>query len=297
MSGFRVTQRSIASTVLSGLNTNMARLEKTQQQLSSGKLVSKASDAPGAAAAAMSFRSDLSTLNQYARNADDGVGWLDTADSSLQAVYSYVSKARDLASQGMTSGSYGSPEAREALANEVDQIRQAVIGLANTTYLDRPIFGGTTNKQIAFNQDGSYAGDSGSVERTVSANTKVRVDADAEDVFGTGTSQLFTVLNAISSSLRGGDTTALSADISRLDGANKQVLSGLSTTGARYNQVSQMRQAATDRSLAITSQLSNVEDIDLPKTITDMALQDTAYKAALAATAKVIQPSLIDFLR
>ena len=58
-----------------------------------------------------------------------------------------------------------------------------------------------------------------------------------------------------------------------------------------------MRQAADDRVIDLNSQLSNVEDIDLPKTITDLQLQQTAYQAALAATAKVVQPSLVDFLR
>jgi flagellar hook-associated protein 3 FlgL len=73
--------------------------------------------------------------------------------------------------------------------------------------------------------------------------------------------------------------------------------SAQSTVGARYNQVTQMQQAANDRVDALTAQLSEVEDIDLPKTITDMAMQQTAYQAALAAGAKVVQPSLVDFLR
>jgi flagellar hook-associated protein 3 FlgL len=59
----------------------------------------------------------------------------------------------------------------------------------------------------------------------------------------------------------------------------------------------QMRQAADDRVLSLTGQLSEVEDIDLPKTITELQLQQTAYQAALAATARVVQPSLVDFLR
>ncbi|HEV7962737.1 MAG TPA: flagellar hook protein, partial [Actinoplanes sp.] len=59
----------------------------------------------------------------------------------------------------------------------------------------------------------------------------------------------------------------------------------------------QMKLSAQDRLLSVTSQLSDVEDVDLPKTIMEMQLQQTAYQAALAASAKVIQPSLIDFLR
>jgi flagellar hook-associated protein 3 FlgL len=67
--------------------------------------------------------------------------------------------------------------------------------------------------------------------------------------------------------------------------------------GARYNQLTQARQAADDKVLSLTSQLSDVEDIDLPKTLTDLQLQQTAYQAALAAAGRVVQPSLVDFLR
>ena len=58
-----------------------------------------------------------------------------------------------------------------------------------------------------------------------------------------------------------------------------------------------MKDSAESRVLAVTSQLSDIEDIDLPKVIMEMQLQQTSYQAALAASAKVIQPSLIDFLR
>ena len=58
-----------------------------------------------------------------------------------------------------------------------------------------------------------------------------------------------------------------------------------------------MKDLAQDRKLSVTTQLSDIEDIDLPKTIMEMQLQQTSYQAALAASAKVIQPSLIDFLR
>jgi flagellar hook-associated protein 3 FlgL len=58
-----------------------------------------------------------------------------------------------------------------------------------------------------------------------------------------------------------------------------------------------MKQSAQDRLLTVTSQLSDIEDVDLPKTIMEMQLQQSSYQAALAASAKVIQPSLIDFLR
>ena len=58
-----------------------------------------------------------------------------------------------------------------------------------------------------------------------------------------------------------------------------------------------MKPSARDKLLSVPSQRFEVEDGDLPKTIIDAQLRETSYEAALAASAKVIQPSLIDFLR
>jgi flagellar hook-associated protein 3 FlgL len=282
--------------VLSGLQNSLSRLGDIQQQLSSGKQISRASDSPTGTVSAMQFRGDIAKLKQYSRNADDGLGWLGTADTTLTGALDQVNRVRELVLQGMSTGAAGSPDAREALATEVAGLRTSLIGLANTQYLDRPIFGGTTTGSAAFDAAGSYVGDSGSISRTVSDNTKVRVDTDAAATFGTGSGQLFTVLGKIVSDLRT-SPSSLGGDLTQLDAARGSIQSSLSSVGARYNQLTQMRQAADDRVLDLSSQLSEVEDIDLPKTLTDLQLQQTAYQAALAAGAKVVQPSLVDFLR
>jgi flagellar hook-associated protein 3 FlgL len=243
----------------------------------------------------LQFRSDISAAQQQSRNADDGIGWLGAADAALTTASDSGRHARELVLQGMTAGSGGSQESREALAAEIDNIRTELIGTANTTYLDRPIFGGTTGGMVAYDANGAYVGDSGTVQRTVSENMKVRVDTSGPGVFGTGNTQLFKVLADVATSLRG-NPAALSGNLDNLDIALKGVRAGLSSVGARYNQVDRMRQAADNRALDIEAQLSNIEDIDLPKTLTDLSLQQTAYQAALAAGARVVQPSLVDFL-
>jgi flagellar hook-associated protein 3 FlgL len=104
------------------------------------------------------------------------------------------------------------------------------------------------------------------------------------------------VLTSIADKLRN-NPSSLDSDLTRLDAVTDSMKTGLSQIGARYNRVENMRNAADDRILTLNSQQSEVEDIDLPATIMEMQLQQTAYQAALYATAKVIQPSLVDFLR
>ena len=293
---FRVTERSIATNVLTGLQGNLSRLGDTQQRLSSGKQINRPSDSPIGTVASMQYRSEIATTRQYSRNADDGVGWLGTADTALSSVVDLVNRARDQVLQGMSAGSAGTQDAREALATEIDNLRNQAIGLANSTYLDRPVFGGTTAGRAAYDSNGGYIGDSGTVQRTVGANLKVRVDTDGNAVLGSGGSSVFKVLADVADDLRN-NPSALKADLDRIDQVSGTLHAAQSSVGARYNQLTQARQAADDKVLSLTSQLSDVEDIDLPKTLTDLQLQQTAYQAALAAAGRVVQPSLVDFLR
>jgi flagellar hook-associated protein 3 FlgL len=292
----RVTGNSIAARVLSNLQHNLSGVGKIQEQLSSGKLINRPSDSPTGAVSAMQLRGEMRTVQQYERNADDGLNWLSTIDTTLTSSLTQMTRVRDLTLQGMSSGAAGSTEARHALAAEVDNIRESLISLANTTYLGRPVFGGTTDTGKAFNGDGTWAGNTGVVKRTVGDGAQVDVNVDGTVVFGTGTQQLFTILSDISTHLKY-DPSKLGADLDRLDIASGVVKTQLADVGARYNRVEHMHGAAGNRLLDLTSQLSEVEDIDLPYTIMQMQLQQTAYEAALASTAKVIQPSLIDFLR
>jgi flagellar hook-associated protein 3 FlgL len=296
MTAYRVTERSIATKVLVGLQGNLKRMGDIEAQLSSGKLISKPSDSPTGTVAAMQYRSEMAATKQYSRNSDDALGWLGTVDGSVTTVISQVMRVRDLVLTGMSSGAGGSDDARAALAAEADQLRTSTLGVANTKYLDRPVFGGTTAGGVAFDATGSYVGDNGVVQRTVGDNARVPVATPGTDFFGTGPDQLFTVMASVANNLRT-NPAGLSADLERLDAAMKTLQSAQSTAGARYNQVTQMQQAANDRLDALEAQLSEVEDIDLPKTIISMKMQETSYQAALAAGAKVVQPSLVDFLR
>jgi flagellar hook-associated protein 3 FlgL len=295
----RVTHNTIASSVLANLQGNISRLGETQQRLSSGKQINRPSDSPGGTVSAMEMRSQIATNKQYVRNADDGEGWLNAADTALQNASDQVIRARGLVLQGMSTGSNG-PQARQALADEIRHIRESIRGIANTSYLDRPVFAGSTKEPeaypAAYPAPVVFNGDGADVMRTVGANTKVPVNVDGGIVFGDAADSIFHVLDDIATALET-DPSALSGELARLDAKATSIRTGLSTVGARTNQLERMRRTADDTILNITKSLSDVEDVDLPQTITELQLQQTAYQAALAAGARVVQPSLVDFLR
>ncbi|SES39319.1 flagellin [Actinokineospora terrae] len=295
MTGFRVTEQSTSAKVLAGLRTSQNNVDRLREQMTTGKQVAKPSDSPTGVVSAMQVRSDIATRDRYDRSATDGIARLSTAENALSTGSDLLNRARDLVLQGMSEPALSNPSARAGIAVEVRSLRENMISVANTTYLDRPVFGGTTDKTSAFLDTGVYQGDTGSVQRRVGDSTQVRVDVSA-DVFGTSAGNVFDVLASIATGLETNPAT-LSGDLDRLDLAKSRVTNELAGVGSRYSQLTAAQDTASTQVLALTGRLSEIEDIDMAKAVIDLQTQTAGYQAALAATARVVQPSLLDFLR
>jgi flagellar hook-associated protein 3 FlgL len=292
----RVTQQSISRSSLANLQANLNRSAKLQEQMTSGKLLNRPSDSPTGTVTSLSLRSQISAQEQYAANAQDGTAWLNVQDSTLQSVNQVLQRVRELTVHGSNSGALDTG-ARQAIAAEITALRSNLTGLANTSYLGRPVFGGTTAGGQAFDPASyAYVGDSGDVSRRVDDRTRVPVGSVGSTIFGDGPTSVFALLDQLASDVVAAPS-ALASDLGALDGRMGTVMNALTDVGARTNQLEQALTAATDKALDLRSTLTGVEDIDLPSVIIDLQLQQTTYQAALSATAKAIQPTLMDFLR
>jgi flagellar hook-associated protein 3 FlgL len=296
----------MARTSLQGLNRNLEQVGKLQEQLTSGRLISKPSDSPTGTNKAMQTRAEQASVDQQARNITDATGWLDQTDSALQSMLTITHRIRDLTVQGLNTGS-GSDTSRAALATEVASLREGLLALANGTLGGRPLFGGVTAGSTAYDTAGNYVGTTlGStgapVTRQVSDMESVRIDITGQEIFGTNTSadpDLFAVVDSIAKNLATSppDATALTGQLAALDARTDVMLTGVADIGSRSKRVELAQQVNADRSLTLSAQLAATENVDLPNTIMRLQMQQTGYEAALSATAKVISPTLLDYLR
>lgn len=295
----RVTQNSVTSLMLAGLQANQARLGTLQQQLSSGRQITKPSDDPVGTDQAMQFRTQLSRNDQYTRNGQDGLSWLGTADNALHGGVTILQRLQTLVTQGASTGS-GGPTSRAALSSEVSSLKQEMLGVANTSYLGRPIFGGTTSNTAAYTQDGSgivsYQGDSGTVLRSVGDATKVQVNVDNTAAFGAPGTDVFAMFDQITNDLQSNPNN-LTNDLSLISTALDRMTNAQATEGSAYNRVTSMMTASTSQTLTLTGRLSDVEDVDSAKAATEMAMQQASYQAALSSMSNILQLSLTQFLK
>jgi flagellin-like hook-associated protein FlgL len=292
----RITQRAVALTSLQGLNRNLDSLGKLQQQLTSGRLISAPSDSPTGTNRAMQTRFDQAAVAQQARNITDAKGWLEQTDSALQEMLDTARTVRDLTVQGSSTGSMN-PASAQAISTEVASLREGLLSLANRSIGGRPLFGGVTPGTKAYDASGAYVGLAGPpVTRRVSDTEVVRVDTAGPAAFGPAGADIFAIADSIATDVVG-NPAALATHLADLDTVMKTMQTALADVGARAARVDREEQVNSDRSLTLSSQLAETENIDLPNTIMRLEMQKTGYQAALSATAQALQPTLLDYLR
>ena len=291
----RVTTTTQMLNAQRALQLNQQRQAQLYDQATSQKQLTKPSDDPTATASALSVRADQATTAQYQRNADNGDAWLASTDSALTGVEAILRRARDLTVQGANDGAL-SPEAKEAIANELDGLKKNLLSLANSTYLGRTVFAGTSDAGVAFQPDYSYTGAAGStVERRVGPDTTVRVDADGAAVFGTGSSSVFALIDDTVSDLRTG--VNVGPRLGQLDERMKAVVGAHAEVGGSQTRIDKAKDTLAVGATSLESQRAGLEDVDLSRVLLDLKTQDVNYQTALAVTARVLQPTLMDFLR
>ncbi|WP_085367404.1 flagellar hook-associated protein FlgL [Leifsonia sp. NCR5] len=291
----RVTNATQTLSAQNNLQASLQRQTALYDQATSRRLLNRPSDDPTATASALGVRSDQAANAQYARNADNGDAWLTTADSTLTSVEAIMNRVRDLTVQGSNDGAL-SPEAKEAVATELDGLKKSLLSLANTTYLGRTVFAGNSNAGVAFQPDYTFTGVAGStVDRRVGPDSTVRVDSDGAAVFGTGASSVFALIDNTVSDLRSGVNTG--PRLGEIDNRMKAIVGEHAEIGGHQTRIDKAKDTLAVNSNSLEGQRASLEDVDLSKVLLDLKTQDVNYQTAIAVTAKVLQPTLMDFLR
>ena len=279
---------------MDSLSATQNRLARLQEQVSSGKAFQRASEDPSAVQSAMKLSSAQKRNAQAALNIDTGLLRLQTSQIHVDSVTENLLRAQSIVRQGQLASTTASE--RAALAAEIDVIRQGLSLAANSQFGGRQLFAGTSAAATAYDASGNYLGDTNQVLARIDSDSTVRTELNGTEIFGVGAANAFATLTSISSNLinnpgsLAANETALNANVATA--VNAQV-----TIASRINQLNGLGQLVADRDVNLTGALSNVQDTDLMKTIMELTLQQTGYQAALQATASVMQPSLMDFLR
>ena len=296
----RVTNSNTNAMLLRNIQSAQSDLNGIQGQLASNKRIQISSDDPAAADAAMSARATLRRSTQLQRNAGQANQWLTAASQATGSAVDDLTSARSLLVQA-SSGALDAT-ARAGIVEQLQQIRSSLLNTAETQVSGRSIFAGTA-PGAAYDASGAYTGDSGAVTMPVAPGVSIQVARTGPEVFGTANASdptngdVFQLLQSLSTSVQNGDTAAISAGLAKIDAATSRVQSVETELGSRESQLNSMMSAAKLKDQTVTSRISDLEDVDMAQATISLKAKQTAYEASLSVAAKILQTSLLDFLK
>lgn len=305
----RVTQQGISRAALSSIRQSTAKLSTTQEQLATGRRLNRLSDDPLAAARAHRIRAHRTRFEQHQRSIEQAHSETDFAGSALQEAADLLIEARDIAMRA--AGSAVDPLERETLAYGVERLLETLVLRANISLNGRHPFAGNASEAAPYRAETAagqitaviYEGGESRTELEIGPRSRVPVGAPGTEVFA-GEVDAFEALIELRGLLRnegglseGELSAAISGHIGVIDTAYGQVVDAAARFGWTSNQLEFTRTVLENATLADTATLSEIEDADMAVAAANLVQQETVLQTALAVSARLMQNTLMDYLK
>ncbi|MDR7073154.1 flagellar hook-associated protein FlgL [Fictibacillus barbaricus] len=291
----RVTQSMLSNNMLRHISQSYQQMDKTQEQLSTGKKISRPSDDPVVAMKGMSYRTNLTEVEQYKRNLSEAYNWMENSDSALDKATSAMQRIRELTVQA-SNGTLDDSQ-KLMIEKEVGQLKEHLGAIANTQVAGKYIFNGndTTKAPVDLSTNPpTLSTNENPVNIQMSKGIDVAVNINPTHVFN---QDLFKNISDLEDTLKGNSTTPINDFLGKLDKNIDSLVAERAELGARNNRLELIDDRVSEQEVIANRILSDNEDADIEKVITDLKMQETVQRAALSVGARIIQPSLMDFLR
>lgn len=286
---------------ISSLNGAAGLINKYNTQLLSGKKVSKASDDPISMTSILNSKREIRTIEQFERNISTAKSHLQTAEGALSQIADIISRVNELTIQG-ANGTYDE-KSRQAIADEIFELKEQIGTLSNTKYGDHYLFGGVDTKNAPFDTKGNtwVANPNANkrIEIEISEGVFVPLNIDGEEIFnGAGMGRnIFSLLDDIATDILNGDSASLNNRLGELDDFSDQLQQSISHIGSTINRIDIVESKNVDFKLNAQEDLSNKEDVDVHELYINLTSAQAAYKAGIAVSSKILQISLLDYLK
>ncbi len=326
----RITENTTLATVRESLNKSRSRMNDLQKQNASLKRINAPSDDPSGTAKLMSIRNEHLDNTQYEKNSNLAKTFLNYTDSSLEELTNIVVRAKELA-LGQASSAANGQESRLMVAEEIRNLMSDMSAISNRKLGDRYIFSGYKTTQQPFTSEGKYSGDDGSITVEVQKDVFIGMNLPGREVFlgpnkvdprapngingvdqgansvspelameqaaSRPSEDIFRTMEALRVGLMTNDVDVIRSTLNPLDKIRDRVITARAQVGSRVQGI-ENAVANMTRSNVFNSELSSsIEDADMIQVVSDMAKEETVLRASLQASNKLVQPTLLDFLK
>lgn len=295
----RVTQSMMNTQLMRNLNNNMLRMDQLQNQMATGRKINKPSDDPVGISFAMRYRSEYTANEQYVSNADAAQSWLEYTDTMLNQAGNVLHRVRELSVQG--SNGTNPDTAFESIRIEIEQLKNQMVEIVNSQFNGKYVFNGQMTDVPPYSKDdpSQSVSDDGSVLFDIGAGVTISVNVPGNKVVGMPEDEdnLFKVFDDIIAGLADFDENKVNEALADLDTRMDKFLELRAEVGARANRITLAQDRLEDISINLQTMQAKTEDADMAVVILNLKMAENVYQASLSTGSRLIQQSLIDFLR
>ncbi len=265
--------------------------------------------------------------DQFMMNAKLAETFLENTDHALSELADIMVRAKEIAI-GQASGASSTEDTRLGVAEEIKQLYLQAVGVANRRIGDRYLFGGYKTDRPPVDQDGIYQGDQGQTMIEIGRDIFISMNVPGVEVFNTSPQDsadfrrlheknpemggarapaseeggfenvnVFSELQNLRIALLTGDLDGIRGTLERFDQMHGKLISMRSKVGSRINGIQGTYQALERHNVTHAQLTSSLEDADMAQVVSDLAKEETVLRSALASSQKLIQPTLMDFLK
>ncbi|MGI5891278.1 MAG: hypothetical protein ACOX7H_00890 [Bacillota bacterium] len=323
----RITNKMITNTYMNNLNKSFARVNELNEKVTAGRKYLKASEDPATALKAYQVRQHLSRISLYKENVKEVEGLFTEVEACFSSINTILGNVNELLIQG-NSGSH-SEDGLKIIAENIRNYQEQLFSVANSNYSGQYIFGGHNMKTIPFTLDsdgnlyyqGINVNDDPSIfpeeelffdiglglsttaTGQIVPGTALNIAHPGSEIFGTGidseglSNNYYALLGQIADLFESGDISDLNKYMAKLDTCIADNMLNYTNIGQKNNFIDFLKNRFdTDEYNALIKQ-KNLEGIDPALGIMEFNMQELSYQSALKMGSKIIQPSLLDYLR
>lgn len=297
----RITNGMSATSMLRSLQGSNERLDKLQEQLSTGRRLNRPSDDPVGISRSLKYSRDLSENEQYTRNIQDAASFLDATDTALDGINKIMLRLKEISVYG--SNDSLPPQSRTALAQETDQLLGQLVELGNSSFGGRYLFAGEEVLTPPYTTVGlpinnvTYTGNNGKLNVELAPRITDYINYTGEEIFGLNANDIFDHTIQLRDELLAANMAGIQTAQGLLENDFDNLLMRRSEVGAKSNKLELALNRMQGNYTNVNQQIANNDDTDIAQATMQLKLEENVYKSALAVGARIIPPSLVDFLQ
>ena len=323
----RITNASMVRSHLYDTQNNLTNMSKINQQISTGKVINTVSDDPHKAIKIMNINNEIKYTEKYNYNIDETVGWMNTTDGALDNVGNLLGEIKETILK-VGNGTYSQNEMKSLNEDMNEKIKQLADTL-NSTHGGKYLFGGssvddapitvienpdgTVKLEFSKDKNGQTIPNTDDLKADISSGINIDYNISVGEILnikdGNGnTVNLLDEINNLSTLMNdianGDEQTAAKAKETllndtkgKIDTLFDHVVNERTSLGVRVSTAEKIKEFNNENILSMKSILSQDQDTDVVEKFIELKSAEMIYQASIQVGAKLIQPTILDYIR